>query len=409
MSQLKFLLVLLLLISHWPVQAEEGVPLHHQSADVCKLCHKEIYKAWRTSKHARSVPLKNPLLTAFYTELGLDGRKEGQTLGADAYPGCLNCHAPNAALDGKTKVDAMPAYAEGVNCVACHQLASHRGGRDASGKPKLGIRAYEVSEQIQGPLGFSVVATAEEDDKGNPHLGQPILFHGKAIPSLPLKANARQLKTADACLGCHQGRDNDHGISLCSTGEEVIASQPRVECQSCHMVPLDGVVDHGMGVGQERARLKQALLFELDLKPRGAIQVARLVLSSKLPHGLPTGTPFKSLVIRFKAYDAQGKLLWESKGDDPAMVLSLELVDEAGQPTTPKLATKVARDTRLRPFGSKALEVEIPRSGVALVRAELYWQPLWPRLAKAMPDLPQEIIAESLVTWVETAVTVAGP
>lgn len=404
MSQVRlFLLFLVLMSSQWSARADESIPLHHQSADTCKLCHKEIFKIWRTSRHAQSAPLRNPLMKAFYTALGLDGRKEGQTTGEGSYPGCLNCHAPNAALDGKTKLDAMPAYSEGVNCVACHQLASYLGVEDKAGRSRLGIKAYKTSEQLQGPNGFSVLDSVAEDAKGNPHLGQAIVFHGKVIPSLPLKANARQLKTADACLGCHQGRSNAHGISLCATGMEVADSQSRVDCLACHMVPVEGIADHGMGMSRDlpHERLGRAMLLQLRLRPVTGGLLAKIVLTSKLPHGLPTGTPFKSLVLRLKAYDAQGALLWESPKDDPDMGLSLELVDDAGRPSLPQLATRVARDTRLRPFGAKAVDVEIPKAGVALIRAEVHFQPLWPKLLEIMPELPQELGTERLIAWTE--------
>jgi hypothetical protein len=388
-----------------PVQAEEVTPLHHQSADTCKLCHKEIYKAWRTSKHAQSAPLRNALMMTFYNQLGMDGRKEDQTTKDGAYPACLNCHAPNAALDGKTKLDAMPAYAEGVNCVACHRLKGYLGAEDETGKPRQGIRAYEAGEHLQGPNGFSALEGVQEGDHGNPHLGQAIVFHGKAIPSLPLEANAGLLKTADACLGCHQGRTNPQGVSLCATGEEYAASKSLVECLACHMAPQEGIADHGMGMskgmGQERARLKQSLLLGLGLESKGTSLLASLSLSNKVPHGIPTGTPFKSLALRLKAYDAQGGLIWESQVDDPRMLLSLELIDEAGHSAMPQSAAAVKHDSRLQPFESRKIEVEIPGAGVALVRAELYYQPLWSRLVKAMPGLPQELSVETLVAWAE--------
>jgi hypothetical protein len=54
------------------------------------------------------------------------------------YPICLQCHAPTLPIDKTTKLDAMAAYSEGVNCVACHTLKSYKGiegrGRQAAAR-----------------------------------------------------------------------------------------------------------------------------------------------------------------------------------------------------------------------------------------------------------------------------------
>ena len=131
--------------------AEEAGNIHHISAEVCKTCHQEIYKQWNESMHSRSPALKDPLHGAFYqmeagspTEEGVLHKKSGK------YPVCLSCHAPNAAIDKTTKLDAKPAYAEGVNCVACHTLKAYKGVTDAEGKQQLGLKAYEIGQTFRG-------------------------------------------------------------------------------------------------------------------------------------------------------------------------------------------------------------------------------------------------------------------
>ena len=135
--------------------AEDTANIHQVSAEVCQTCHQDIYKQWKGSMHAQSTALTDPLHGAFYqqeagspTEEGVLHKKSGK------YPVCLSCHAPNAAIDKTTKLDAKPAYAEGVNCVACHTLKSYKGIKDAEGKQQLGLKAYEVAGTLQGPAGF---------------------------------------------------------------------------------------------------------------------------------------------------------------------------------------------------------------------------------------------------------------
>lgn len=404
-----FLIFIGILFFQMSVEADEAIPLHRQSADTCKLCHKEIYNAWRGSKHARSTPLKNPLMAASYGQLGLDGRKEAQVTKDGRYPLCLNCHAPNAAVDRKTRLDTIPAYAEGVNCVACHRLKSYLGSqKDAGEKP--GIEAYEASDHLQGPQGFPALGRADEGDKGNPHLGHAIVFHGRAIPSLPLEANARQLKTADACLGCHQGRANVQGVSLCATDEEFAADKPNLDCRLCHMPLRDGIADHGMGLhqGQEGAFLSRLLLLELGLEPGDSMLKARVRLTSRLPHRLPAGTPFKGLLLQIQAYDSQGQMLWESRADDPRLRFVLELLESKDQTAMTQAAAKTGKDSRLQPFETRTLDIEIPKEAVALVRAQLRPLSLLPESLRNSQVPVQEISPEAGIIWVEARVPIGS-
>ena len=111
------------------VHATAGdTPIHQVSSEVCKSCHQDVYRQWKGSMHAQSTALEDPIHATFYKMVIGDPTKEGVTAKASGkYPVCLQCHAPNAARDKTTKLDAMAAYSEGVNCVACHTLKSYKG------------------------------------------------------------------------------------------------------------------------------------------------------------------------------------------------------------------------------------------------------------------------------------------
>ena len=111
--------------------------IHHISATVCKTCHKETYKQWKGSMHANSTAFKDPIHGAFYRKVVGDPGKEGVKMKNGKYPVCLQCHAPNAAKDKVTKLDSKPAYAEGVNCIACHTLKTFKGIQGKNGKLNL--------------------------------------------------------------------------------------------------------------------------------------------------------------------------------------------------------------------------------------------------------------------------------
>ena len=134
--------------------AADTANIHEVSAEVCKTCHQEVYKQWKESMHAQSTALTDPLHGAFYQQEAGSPTEEGVFQKSGKYPPCMACHAPNAALAKTTKLDAKPAYSEGVNCVACHTLKSYKGIKDAEGKQQLGVKSYEVAPVLQGPAGF---------------------------------------------------------------------------------------------------------------------------------------------------------------------------------------------------------------------------------------------------------------
>ena len=195
------------------------------------------------------------------------------------YPVCLNCHAPNAARDKTTKLDAMAAYSEGVNCVACHTLGDYKGVKGEEGKLQPRNRRLRAVRLPAGPRRlpqqgpearrgrddlFGGAVDGSDDKKPNPHLGEPVDFQGKPIPALPLEGNPTQLKSSDACMGCHDQRDNPHGVPLCQTGNEYMVGGSKVNCQGCHMGVSDGLSDHSMGGGHSEAMLKRAVIFDMN-------------------------------------------------------------------------------------------------------------------------------------------------
>ncbi len=396
--------------------------LHHESADTCKLCHKEIYKQWKGSMHAQSSAVNDPIHATFYKAVVGDPTKEGVKMKNGKYPVCLMCHAPNAARDKKTKLDAMPAYSEGVNCVACHTLSNFKGTKTAKGKPQLGIKAYDLKDAIQAPAGFNqglaslktssddmfggALDSADSGKKPNPHLGKSVMLDGKKIPSLPMEQNAQQMKTSDACMGCHDQRGNSKNVPLCDTGAEYAKSNSKVDCLSCHMPIAGGVADHGMGGGHDKAMLKRAVVMKMDTKTSGGKVNASVSIRNMQPHSMPTGAPFRNIYLKLTAYDNSGNVVWENakghpKGQDEKAYMMYELLNDKGEHTLPPKATKLGPDTRLKPFETRTLDYSFNAKGVALVRAELFYNLLWPGLVKKFKHLPKDLTAPVSIATTE--------
>jgi hypothetical protein len=418
--------VLISLVAGWigMISVATAQPLHQISSEVCKSCHKEIYKQWKGSMHASSSALTDPIHGTFYKKVAGEPTEEGVLLKASGkYPVCLQCHAPNAAKDKTTKLDANPIYAEGVNCTACHTLKKFNGIQGADGKLQLGLKAYDVSpDTVQGPgrysnRGLEKLAAANDvfgggamadESKPNPHLGKPVTMDGKEIPSIPMESNPTLLRTSDACMGCHDQRNNPHGVPLCQTGNEYTMSESKVNCLSCHMPINDGLADHTMGGGHNEAILRRSVVFDVTTEQAGDKIKATVLMKNLQPHSLPTGAPFRNIYMMLKAYDADGNVVWENAKkhpakEDPQAYLQYSMADEAGNPASPDEAVKLGKDTRLKPHEERTIAYEIPANGVKLVRGELYYNLLWPGLVQKFSHLPQDLTAPTLIASAEKA------
>jgi hypothetical protein len=404
-------------------------PIHRISAEVCQTCHEEIYRQWSGSMHAKSTALKDPIHGAFYgMEVG-DPTAEGQVhKKSGTFPICLQCHAPNAARDQTTKLDGHVAYSEGVNCVACHTLQNYKGIEGEDGKLRLGLKAYDLSDSLQGPAGFprgaqalaaagddlfgGAVDDAVDSQKPNPHLGEPVEMDGIEIPALSMESNPFLMKTSDACMGCHDRRNNPQNVALCATGDEFVASGSRVACQSCHMPVSGGLVDHTMGGGHDHNMLKRAVVFDVRSEIDGDVLKTRVVMQNSQPHAVPTGAPFRNMYLKLTAYDAQGEVIWQNAEghpakSDPQAYFHYALADDKGMPAPPPTATQPGADTRLKPHEKRELVYEIPAEGVVLVRGELYYNLLWPSLVEKFTQLPTELTDPVLIAAAER--TIATP
>ena len=214
--------------------------------------------------------------------------------------------------------------------------------------------------------------------------------------ALPLESNPALLKTSEACLGCHDTRKNFHGVPLCATGDEYVAGKTHVTCQSCHMPVANGFANHSMGGGHDLATLKRAVFLTLDAEKSGDKIKAVIGMRNQQPHKVPTGAPFRNMSLRITTYDVDGNLLWANymkhpAKEDPQAYLDLKLKDDAGNFVPPPKATQLGPDNRLRPYERRKLSYEMPADKVTVVRAELYYNLLWPSLNKKMDFLPAHL------------------
>jgi nitrate/TMAO reductase-like tetraheme cytochrome c subunit len=391
--------------------------LHHVKPEACKQCHEEIYQQWQSSMHANSSAMKDPIHGAFYRNVAGDPTQEGVTLKANGkFPVCLKCHAPSAAMDKTTKLDAAEAYANGITCVNCHSFAAFKGNETPEGKPRYGIDAYHIdTEALHGPSGNTYTTARVEEGATWPtpiHHPQPLKGSNSAV----FESNL-------ACMGCHEKRGNAHGTPLCVTGKEYAGANSFVNCQSCHMgivtVPKlkDGqrvegefvtIADHTMGGGHSARMVERGLAMDMRTEATDQVIKATVTVRNRLPHAFPTGAPFRNFFVKVAAYDKDGKELWKNYQvhpikDDPQAAFWYTLGDAEGKPSAPPVATQVLADTRLKPNEARTLAYEIPRTpATAIVRAEALYDLLLPPIkANVKGKIPDDLLRPKLAASAE--------
>ena len=251
---------------------------------------------------------------------------------AEVFGACADCHAPgiDGVVGGRSLLDATgTAYEYGVHCDVCHKVESVDITDEAGVAGRL---------RIQRPMEPAVGV--------DPWL--PLTFGPYADVSNALMGAAprEHYREATFCAGCHQldqlvllpgvfidtNRWPSGRIPVHSTYEEWVQGplNPAAPCTSCHMPPDTDVTNGAdlqvleqtpdMSSGWERPpgavrahqwigpRQPESKMLELA----AAVFIAKEVVNGELlasvtvrnagpGHALPTGEPFRSMVLRVSA------------------------------------------------------------------------------------------------------------
>ncbi|MBF0614961.1 MAG: cytochrome c family protein [Magnetococcales bacterium] len=399
--------------SDTPPAESERPPLKHVPSANCGECHQEIYAQWQGSMHAKSTALTDPIHGAVYRMEAGDPSEEGVTHKVTGtFPVCLQCHAPIAARDKTTKLDAKPMYSEGVNCVACHTMTAFKGVLNEEGKPQLGAGAYEYSkDSLIGPEGAF---------NGK----QPVVAPGGGkepkVNAFPHRAKSELFKSSDICLGCHQLMVNPQKVPVCTIGDQLLGKEvveTKVKgkvvkesrevvaptCQSCHMPVLNGFASHEILGGHDPEKVRKSIALNVGAKESGGKVEATVILKNTLLHTMPSSAPFRNLVLKVTALNDKGEVIWSNfkenpDKEDPQAFMILKLLNNDNQPVMPPQATKLGPDSRLKPGERRVLNYAIPAAGVKTVRAELFYNLITRPMAEKIGDkLPEDLKKPALV------------
>jgi hypothetical protein len=239
----------------------------------CGYCHRDIYRTWQESAHARS--LENPVFMDTYRQLEAH---EGAGLARI----CLECHAPLVQVSGDTGLERQLTW-EGVSCDFCHSMTSV----DMSGlvpRVKLNVSAVKY-----GPI------------RGASSMGHEVAYSELHDRSL-------------VCAPCHEFA-NSEGTSIMTTyseWKESRSARDGVECQNCHMsLTRANVVDpkikridnaevniHEVPGGHSLDQLHKALAVGISPSRSGDELLLEIKITNRgAGHAVPTGMPGRRVIL----------------------------------------------------------------------------------------------------------------
>ncbi len=325
-------------------------PPRAATSDTCGACHKDIYRMWRVSAHARSVD--GPVFLDAYHET--EGR-EGPTVSRV----CLTCHAPLVEVNGDVGLRQRATW-EGVTCDVCHSLVSV----DLTGRSPRPV--LDIGRVKRGPI------------RGASSMGHEVAY-------------SELHTTALACSACHE-YTNPEGTPILTTFSEWRASAAAREgrtCQACHMgATRADVVDpkvkrvasevnlHEVPGGHSLDQLHKALGVAIAPRRDGETLRLDVTLSNKgAGHAVPTGMPGRRVHLELQVRTSQGQ------SHEARRVYARSFRDARGAKVTSDggyFARGVSEesDTRIRPDErrTESFAFPVPSSAAAFIELRLHYE-----------------------------------
>ena len=373
--QRSVLLVLALVASAYTPPPLLRTTMNPQSGLTCAGCHVDITRQWAKSAHARADRRQNLLFGRMYfTSLR-------ETRGATMVK-CGPCHEAESFVTNDFE-KLRDVSSEGVTCVFCHAL-SGPGAPDAV--PPVTIELGPYLGPIRDP-----VTVKDHTSK-----------HSDFITK------------SEYCGTCHQYQ-NQNGVLISDTfGEWKRSKYARsgVTCQQCHMPGDAGrasalgpvrprVADHSFPGPEDLRSLRDAATLTLRVGKREGetLRVIAIVTNVGAGHAIPTGNDQHLMLIRMRATDQDGHLVWENDpfSDWNRSVFGLLLANELGaSPAETWTATKVVSDRRVQAGASVQSLYEIPMGdakGPLRIEAQLLYRKARPETVH-LYNLPEETFGD---------------
>lgn len=305
-----------------PHQLAGYTPLSSQS---CGSCHSRQRADWQSARHSQSA--MNPWVLDLFSGTGTPGGAAGYVyknthdVGSSGF--CASCHAPmqDVFTPGMLQLDAVStaAGADGVSCVACHQIAhvdqSRINNIHAAGSMFGKTDYYFANDPNATFQVFGALKDVNTDVMRN--IYNPLFSDSKL------------------CASCHQYANPTTGTIGQNTYAEWLASsyaQPGAgfkSCQNCHMPEEAGPGTIASGgvtrpasqrhrhtfVGATQATLPGAI----TVRARQRLQSGELVVDVDVSnvgagHAFPTGISIRNAILLVRAAQLGGADLQQLSG-----------------------------------------------------------------------------------------------
>lgn len=361
---MRWIVILMLL---WGVSsvAKDQMDKKWQSNKNCEACHQKISKKWETSRHSNSHFSKNDL---FKKSLEYMVRKHPTLILDEVKVECAKCHNPRLVktnlndeekvalllddADAKKEIKEMlntTTMKNGINCIVCHNVDKIHLDKK---KGSQGMHSIVFGPQgtMYGPFDDAVSPYHKTEQRAH--------FVGDK-PTL--------------CFACHYSARNAHGLEVYATGKEYDQFKEGEEgCKECHMSKrYKGFASNFAKPGEQpKERMVREHRFAsvdnsnilndyVTLRSRVEGEYFVITLKNSAPHKIPTGYGLREVILKVTFLDKDDKVLAKKK-----YVLSTKWADEKGELTTPHLATKIVKDTRINGKSTNAYKFPIPEGAV---------------------------------------------
>lgn len=308
----------------------------------CQVCHEDIYQQWQQSRHARSTADNDVLYRGMLQWASED--TEGRITAK-----CKNCHTPYFSTQDNPLISNSHRERP-VDCVYCHSIDS------------LPLN----------PVFSNIKYSSRENNRSEYH---------------QIKMR-KHFKNEELCLQCHAELSNPNQVAICVTGNEYYEqSALQTNCQTCHMPDIAG---YKATQNDSLTQLKSHAFLgphnpsflNGSLKLTGKYENKQLTVyldNSKTPHGYPTGTPLRMVLLKVIGLDANDKIVYQNWKVNPVMEdpksVFVRLFEDKNKnfPVPPWQATAIRMETRLRAGEVRKIVYEI-NEAVRRINVKLFFQ-----------------------------------
>ncbi len=219
------------------VRTESGKPIEHQayeSPEICAGCHTGIHSQWKGSMHAAA------FIDPVFQALWKIGEKETNGLTRNL---CGGCHGAVGVMANEITFKDGAFHApdiakQGVHCDLCHTITASSFADTPNYEP--GNASFVASP---GPV------------KRGPHADAKSPYHDTAYSKLHTSSLF--------CANCHQVFHPVNKFHIERTYDEwkySIYAQNDIQCQDCHMMPVDKAAETARTLKKQRNPGKSAAM-----------------------------------------------------------------------------------------------------------------------------------------------------